>query len=295
MSRSSISTASKIPTKLPARSAWAKGPPQSPTISPRSQSPATPTPVYTHSRRSSTLGEGVPINDGVSVPHSNAGTVKQGKSISTCPQYLPPHAFPASPASAVSFNSVGDVHAARYSNLPPPQQLSPSQLPQMSSGSGPVPRSRQLPSGNDTRPESGPDGGPVQAPVEPSRPRLGSHPQSGRSSGVPLPPPQLQPQVVAPGSPGYYVSNVYPRQAEERILTGEMLGSTRVEWALSSNITCCLLPPNLSISIPNITLLCPVPTDPTTECPRTTRTLRRTALAAFLLPHPPYHQHLAQA
>ncbi|KDR75692.1 hypothetical protein GALMADRAFT_248310 [Galerina marginata CBS 339.88] len=94
MSKSSTATAPKNPTPLPAKSAWARGPPQTATApSPRSQSPAPPsTPVHqTHSRRPSTLGQGVPIKDGVSVPRSNVGAVKQG--------------------SAVTFGSIDDVSA----------------------------------------------------------------------------------------------------------------------------------------------------------------------------------------
>lgn len=76
MSKSSTATAPKIPTK----SAWSRGPPQSAPTPPRSQSPAPSTPVHpTHSRRPSTLGQGVPIKDGVTVPRGTVGAVKQGK------------------------------------------------------------------------------------------------------------------------------------------------------------------------------------------------------------------------
>ncbi|KAF8967966.1 hypothetical protein BDZ97DRAFT_484089 [Flammula alnicola] len=93
MSKSSTATAPKNPTPLPAKSAWARGPPQTATApSPRSQSPAPSTPVHqTHSRRPSALGQGIPIKDGVSVPRSNIGAVKQG--------------------SAVTFGSIDDVSA----------------------------------------------------------------------------------------------------------------------------------------------------------------------------------------
>ncbi|KAH9485515.1 Eukaryotic translation initiation factor 4 gamma [Psilocybe cubensis] len=93
MSKSSTATAPKNPTPLPAKSAWAKGPPQTATApSPRSQSPAPSTPTHqTHSRRPSTLGQGIPIKDGVSVPRNNVGAVKQG--------------------SAVTFGSIDDVSA----------------------------------------------------------------------------------------------------------------------------------------------------------------------------------------
>ncbi|KAF8178669.1 hypothetical protein K438DRAFT_1681017 [Mycena galopus ATCC 62051] len=96
MSKSSTATLPKIPTQLPQKSAWAKGPPQNSTVpSPRSQSPAPQSPVnaphLTHSRRASALGQGVPIKDGVSIPRNNVGAVKQG--------------------SAVTFGSIDDVSA----------------------------------------------------------------------------------------------------------------------------------------------------------------------------------------
>ena len=85
MSKSSTATAPKNPTPLLAKSAWAKGPPQSSSTapSPRSQSPAPSTPVLrSHSRRPSALGQGIPIKDGVSIPPNNVGAVKQGLSFS---------------------------------------------------------------------------------------------------------------------------------------------------------------------------------------------------------------------
>ncbi|KAF9222487.1 hypothetical protein BS17DRAFT_708821 [Gyrodon lividus] len=103
---SKASTASgKTPTPLPSQSAWAKGPPQnsnsSSAPSPRSQSPApshAPSPITaSHSRRPSALGQGVPIKEGVSVPRSNVGSVRQG--------------------SAVTFGSIDDV-AAPLSSSP---------------------------------------------------------------------------------------------------------------------------------------------------------------------------------
>ena len=86
MSKSSTATAPKNPTPLLAKSAWAKGPPQSSSTapSPRSQSPAPSTPVLqSHSRRPSALGQGIPIKDGVSIPRNNVGAVKQGLSLSS--------------------------------------------------------------------------------------------------------------------------------------------------------------------------------------------------------------------
>ena len=84
MSKPSTTTAPKNPTPLPAKSAWARGPPQSSSTapSPRSQSPAPSTPVLqSHSRRPSALGQGIPIKDGVSIPRNNVGAVKQGLSV----------------------------------------------------------------------------------------------------------------------------------------------------------------------------------------------------------------------
>ncbi|KAI0061211.1 hypothetical protein BV25DRAFT_1827090 [Artomyces pyxidatus] len=89
MSRSSTASTSKIPPQLPSKSAWARGPPQTAATasSSRSQSPAPTTPITPntpsnfhggHSRRPSTLGQGVSIKEGVSVSRSTVGAVKQG-------------------------------------------------------------------------------------------------------------------------------------------------------------------------------------------------------------------------
>ena len=78
---SKASTALKNPAPLSAKSAWSKGPPQSTTTpSSRSQSPAPNQLHQTHSRRSSTLGQAVPVKDGVSVSRGNVGAFKQGES-----------------------------------------------------------------------------------------------------------------------------------------------------------------------------------------------------------------------
>ncbi|KAH0834282.1 hypothetical protein J3R83DRAFT_11650 [Lanmaoa asiatica] len=77
------------PLTAPSQSTWAKGRPppnsNSSASSSRSQSPApshAPTPITaSHSRRPSALGQGVPIKEGVSVPRSNVGSVRQGSSI----------------------------------------------------------------------------------------------------------------------------------------------------------------------------------------------------------------------
>ncbi|THH13662.1 hypothetical protein EW146_g6581 [Bondarzewia mesenterica] len=110
MSKSSTASAPKIPSQLPLKSAWARGPPQStPTASSsRSQSPAPSNanalngpanshPNPTHSRRPSALGQGVSIKDGVSIPRNTASAVKSG--------------------SAVTFGSIDDA-AAPISSSP---------------------------------------------------------------------------------------------------------------------------------------------------------------------------------
>lgn len=82
MSKSSAATASKTPPPLSTRSAWSKGPPNTSSApSPRSQSPALPSAsssTPTHSRRPSTLGQGVSFKDGVAGARSPVGAPKQG-------------------------------------------------------------------------------------------------------------------------------------------------------------------------------------------------------------------------
>ncbi|KAG6382037.1 hypothetical protein JVT61DRAFT_671 [Boletus reticuloceps] len=109
MSKASTASA-KTTAQLPSQSAWAKGPPlnsNSSAPSPRSQSPAfphAPLPItISHSRRPSALGQGVPIKEGVSVPRSNVGSVRQGT------------------GSAVTFGSIDDVS--------PPLSSSPAAIP----------------------------------------------------------------------------------------------------------------------------------------------------------------------
>ena len=82
MSKASTTSLPKNPAPLPAKSAWSRGPPQSTTTpSSRSQSPAPQNQFHqTHSRRSSTLGQAVPVKDGVSVSRGNVGAFKQGES-----------------------------------------------------------------------------------------------------------------------------------------------------------------------------------------------------------------------
>ncbi|KAJ4483536.1 hypothetical protein J3R30DRAFT_1795633 [Lentinula aciculospora] len=121
MSKSSVTATSKIPaTQLPSKSAWSNGPPQ--TASPRSQSPApsNSAPVHlTHSRRPSTLGQGIPIKDGVSIPRNNVGATKTGSVVSfgsiddtSAPISSSPAATPAIKSSAEGVKSFGSVPAA---------------------------------------------------------------------------------------------------------------------------------------------------------------------------------------
>jgi translation initiation factor 4G len=180
MSRSATVSTSKNPPQLPSKSAWARGPPQnSATTTPsRSQSPAPPTPVSaanpanfhaTHSRRSSALGQGVSIKDGVNIPRS---AVKQGISIYLRSRPLPqlvvllgvtfgsiddasapisssPASAPAvKPAEGVkSFgsvavqNGVSDAAKSAVTNRPPPLSSAPS-----ASSSQPAPPSASAPS-----------------------------------------------------------------------------------------------------------------------------------------------------
>ncbi|KAF8648538.1 hypothetical protein AX16_006242 [Volvariella volvacea WC 439] len=134
MSKSSTASA---PKTLPKQSAWSKGPPQT-TIAPssRSQSPAPSTPTYaTHSRRSSTLGQGVAIKDGVSVPRNNIGSVKQGSSPVTfgsiddtsnsAPISSSPAAAPTVKTEVKSFGSVPAVPVNGKSAVQTRQQLAP--------------------------------------------------------------------------------------------------------------------------------------------------------------------------
>ncbi|KAJ3737527.1 hypothetical protein DFJ43DRAFT_1148650 [Lentinula guzmanii] len=121
MSKSSVAATSKIPaTQLPSKSAWANGPPQ--TASPRSQSPAPSNSAQTHgthSRRPSTLGQGIPIKDGVSIPRNNVGATKTGSAVSfgsiddaSASISSSPAAAPAIKSSAESVKTFGSVPAA---------------------------------------------------------------------------------------------------------------------------------------------------------------------------------------
>ncbi|KAE9400630.1 hypothetical protein BT96DRAFT_857110 [Gymnopus androsaceus JB14] len=143
MSKSSVVSAPKIPaSQLPTKSAWAKGPPQS--ASPRSQSPApsTPAPVHaTHSRRPSTLGQGIPIKDGVSIPRNNVGATKTGSVVSfgsiddaSAPISSSPAATPAIKSSAEGVKTFGSVPAT-VSQMNGKSSVSSSTKPPLSQAS----------------------------------------------------------------------------------------------------------------------------------------------------------------
>ncbi|KAH9955045.1 hypothetical protein BC827DRAFT_1239687 [Russula dissimulans] len=117
MSRSATASTPKNPSQLPPKSVWARGPPQqsSANTTPRSQSPAPPTPVSatnpaafhaTHSRRPSTLGQGVSVKDGVNIPRN---AVKQGLPVTFGSIDDAPAPISSSPASAPAVKPVEGV------------------------------------------------------------------------------------------------------------------------------------------------------------------------------------------
>ncbi|KAF8911486.1 hypothetical protein CPB84DRAFT_1722762 [Gymnopilus junonius] len=183
MSKSSTATAPKNPTPLSAKSAWARGPPQTATApSPRSQSPAPSTPVHpTHSRRPSALGQGVPIKDGVSIPRSNVGAVKQGSAVTfgsiddvSAPISSSPAAAPPIKSEVKSF---GTVPATGHVNGKPSiSSRPPLATPAASSSSSPSPSAASTP--------------PVTAAAPPAKPKIDikkmfQNPSSAPSSNPP--------------------------------------------------------------------------------------------------------------
>lgn len=120
MSKASTTSAPKIPAPLPAKSAWSRGPPQS-TTNPnsRSQSPAPSSQFHpTHSRRSSTLGQAVPVKDGVSVSRGNVGAIKQGESYRVEFEFSGLNLISFTSAS-VTFGSIDDTSASIPSSTIP--------------------------------------------------------------------------------------------------------------------------------------------------------------------------------
>ncbi|KAJ3007638.1 hypothetical protein NUW54_g3471 [Trametes sanguinea] len=87
MSKSSTASTPKTSSQLPSKSAWSKGPPANtstaPSTRPQSPAPSTanaPSAPPTHSRRPSTLGQGVAFKDGVGARNPAANASKSGPS-----------------------------------------------------------------------------------------------------------------------------------------------------------------------------------------------------------------------
>ncbi|TFK74623.1 hypothetical protein BDN72DRAFT_788870 [Pluteus cervinus] len=236
MSKSSTASTSK---PLPKQSAWSRGPPQSSAPSPRSQSPAPPTPTHpTHSRRPSALGQGVSIKDGVSVPRNNVGSVKQGSSvtfgsiddvsasISTSPAATPPtiksegvKSFGSVPATAGHVNGKASI-SSRPTLAPSTASSSSASTPSVSTPTTP---SKPLMNKMDVsklfqNPSSAP---PTQPPSDTSSPAMrpsslpptsqtpSSQPQSQLAhSFTPFVPSGMRPPPSGGGPPR---SPIYPR------------------------------------------------------------------------------------
>ncbi|KAG5647073.1 hypothetical protein DXG03_001443 [Asterophora parasitica] len=222
MSKSSTATAPK--PQLPTKSAWSRGPPQSTSApSPRSQSPAPSTPVHqTHSRRPSTLGQGVPIKDGVTVPRGNVGALKQSSAvtfgsidddsasapISSSPATAPPiksegvKSFGSVPATLGHVN--GKPSVSSRSSLAPSASSSsaPSSVPPTPSkpAKGEILKMFQnpslAPSSSTTSDTSSPSLRPSNLPAQSS-----SQPQQGQAP-PPSQPSQLGSQPYTPFVPG---------------------------------------------------------------------------------------------
>ncbi|KAI9507989.1 hypothetical protein F5148DRAFT_35896 [Russula earlei] len=127
MSRSVTASTPKIPSQLPPKSVWARGPPpqNSATTASRSQSPAPPTPVSsanpasfhaTHSRRPSALGQGVSVKDGVNIPRNAVKQDDAPAPISSSPASAPAVkpvevcGYQSTVTPLCSFNLIGPTH-----------------------------------------------------------------------------------------------------------------------------------------------------------------------------------------
>ncbi|KAI0941635.1 hypothetical protein AcW1_003473 [Taiwanofungus camphoratus] len=208
MSKSSTASAPKIPTQLPQKSAWSKGPPQNTSSgsTPRSQSPApnASAPQPTHSRRPSALGQGVSFKDGVAGARTPTGAVKSGSSvtfgsiddvaapISSSPAAVPTiksegvksfGSVPATPTSAPANGKLSTSSAAPSSLSSSSQQSTAPSTPSkpnidikkfFQGSSGPAPSTSSSQSASD-----------ITSP-------------SNRPSPLPHPPPQAAPSQVAP-------------------------------------------------------------------------------------------------
>ncbi|EIW54449.1 uncharacterized protein TRAVEDRAFT_173662 [Trametes versicolor FP-101664 SS1] len=165
MSKSSTASTPKTSSQLPSKSAWSKGPPANTATAPstRPQSPApsaaAPSAPPTHSRRSSTLGQGVAFKDGVGA-RNTATPTKSGSSVTfgsiddaAAPISSSPAAVPTiKPEGIKSFGSVpastsnGKGHSRTTSfstGTPPSVAASTSTTPSTStaaSGSASTPK-----------------------------------------------------------------------------------------------------------------------------------------------------------
>ncbi|KAG6843416.1 hypothetical protein H0H87_004825 [Tephrocybe sp. NHM501043] len=192
MSKSAAASATKL--QLSTRSAWSKGPPQSSAATPpRTQSPAPAQQQPTHSRRPSTLGGGVPIKDGVTIPRGNASAIKAGK--------LPPppllltrtHVFAG---SAVTFGSIDDDAA--------PISSSPAAAPVIKSEGvksfGTLPADTPTLDHVNGKPSSSSHPPPPFKPAKMDIHKLFQNPSSAPSSSA-APSPSLRPSSLPPTQP----------------------------------------------------------------------------------------------
>ncbi|KAL6305170.1 hypothetical protein BKA93DRAFT_780253 [Sparassis latifolia] len=194
MSKSSTASAPKIPTQLPSKSAWSRGPPQT-TATSRSQSPApnasSPAPSVTnpsHSRRPSTLGQGVSFKDGVAGARTPTNTAKSGSSVTfgsiddaAAPISSSPAAVPAIKSEGVkTFGSVPAVSSPVPNGKPSTSSPSSSASSRPAS-SGHAPKT--LDKVDVKKLFQGSGGGALQSPVDVTSP-------SHRSSPLPQPSPQ---------------------------------------------------------------------------------------------------------
>ncbi|KAF7315064.1 MI domain-containing protein [Mycena indigotica] len=233
MSKSSTATGKN---SISSKSAWAKGPPQTASApSPRSQSPApSPTsngPQPTHSRRSSTLGQGVPIKDGVSIPGKNVGAVKQGSAVtfgSIDDASAPISSSPAPPTAPIKsevVKSFGTVPAAHVNGKPSISKsigVSSSSSPTTSTPVSAVPSTSSSPAPKlnkmDVRAL-------FQNPSTPAPPSSQPETSSPSIRTASLPQPSQPPQPPNPSQFGTPFSTFVPRQQQQQPQNGGASGS----------------------------------------------------------------------
>ncbi|KAK0459145.1 uncharacterized protein EV420DRAFT_305233 [Desarmillaria tabescens] len=177
MSKSTTATVPKIPAQPPTQSAWSRGPPQTASSS-RYQSPApqNATVHAAHSRRPSTLGQGIHIKDGVSIPQ-NKGAAKQGPAVSFGSLDDVSAPMSSSPAAAKLGSSSITPHKPRKQDIAKlfenPSSVSPSQA--SSDTSSPNIRPSNLPPSS--QPPSIPSSSSSHLPYSPFAPQNGMRPQ----------------------------------------------------------------------------------------------------------------------